>query len=263
MSKELKEKAETGLEVYDYGQDAGSGFENQTDADIAIPFIYVLQSNSDAVQSEKANSGQIYNNVTGEFSDEVIFVPATTQHVFVEWIPIDDGGGFVGIHQLNSDVVKKAKEESTEFGRYKTPEGNDLIETFYVYGVTCQGEEATGMGCIAFTSTKISVYKRWNTKLKMFQINSGGRKICPPLFAHLTKMTTIKESKGKYNWHNAVLSPANGSVKESLLSPQDPRFQAAKECKEMVESGLVRADFDNQEQVSPAPASQEIPDDVF
>src|SRR5688572_13015546 len=56
------------LEVYDYGDDAGQGFENQDMSDRKLPLIELLQSNSPEVVDSKGKcwAGQFHNTVTGE-----------------------------------------------------------------------------------------------------------------------------------------------------------------------------------------------------
>jgi hypothetical protein len=186
-----------------------------------------------------AKPGMLFNTVTEELTDELLFVPATTQHVYVEWIPRDSGGGFVAVHGMDSPVVKAAKEKATEFGKLTLENGNDLIETFYVYGVTCNESDSTGLAVIAFTSSKIKVYKRYNTRLQTFMlVMPDKRKVRPPLYAHLTRITTAKEKNVKGEFHNFVLAPVGDSLMAGLLKPEDPRFVAAFECKQLVESGI-------------------------
>ena len=97
--KEVAEKANTSMAAFDYGSHAAEGFENQTQEDLKIPFLSVLQSNSPQCDDENfpdARPGMIFNSVTEELADGkegVVFVPATTDHVYTEWVPIDDGGG--------------------------------------------------------------------------------------------------------------------------------------------------------------------------
>ena len=257
-------KAESAVAAYDYGDDANAGFENQTGEDLAIPFLGLLQALSPQVGDvsdgglEGAKAGMIFNTVTDvvyDGKDGVEFIPALTEHVFVEWVPRSRGGGFVARHEPSSDIVKAAKEGSKTFGRYSTDytetgdekapfKGNDLTETFYVYGILV-GEQVEPI-VLAFTSTKISVYKRWNTKLNMFTLKHGDRKIRPPLFAHRVRLTTVAQKNNSGSFHNFALAPAEGDVKSSLLAPDDPRFIAAKECGEMVKSGAARASYETQ-----------------
>jgi hypothetical protein len=242
--------------VIDYGQDAGRGYEGQTQADVTIPFLAVLQTNSPQITArEDCKPGMLINTVTEEVVDGLktglILVPALTEHCYVEWKPRDKGGGFVAKHLPESPVVVKAKTESREFGKYKTPAGNDLAETFYIYAVLLEKDNTKDPGMpivIGFTSTKIGVYKKWNTKIKMFTIQlPDGRKQCPPLFAHQVRVTTYKETGNpKGEFFNFVLAPAvNNNLKDSLIPPGDPRLEAAKELKRMVEGNLVKVAHDS------------------
>jgi hypothetical protein len=260
----VAKKGASAIAAYDYSGDEGAGFENQTSDDLAIPFLGVLQALSPQVADPSdggianAKAGMLFNTVTEvifDGKDGVEIIPALTEHVFVEWVPRNRGGGFVARHELTSDVVKEAKEGSKSFGRYSTDytptgddknpfQGNDLVETFYVYGVLV-GEVLEPI-VLAFTSTKISVYKRFNTKLNMYTQKQGDRKIRPPLYAHRIRLTTVKQKNADGEFHNFALASAEGDVKSSLLNPDDERFVAAKGCREMVLSGTARASHETE-----------------
>lgn len=278
MSKnEVAARASTAVgAVVDYGEYQGQGFEHQSQKDIAIPFIAVLQALSPQVEKMPgAKAGMLYNTVTEELhkSEEgLLFIPAVTQHCYVEWVPRAKGGGFVGIHAMDSDVVKQATEDSKEFGRLKVgklAEGtapkddprNDLMETFYIYGVLADDTNPVGMAVLAFTSTKIKVYKKFNTKVRthLVQVPSGAR-INPPLFANLTRVRSFKDKNPKGEFYNFELVPAvEGDLKKSLLNIEDPRFQAAVDCKKAVESGVARAAFDTQSKAGDGDSEEKIP----
>lgn len=251
--KEVTRKGSTAVgPVLDYGDDVGGGFENQTREDIAIPFLTILQALSPQVAKstvEGAKPGMLFNTVTEEITeaeDGIIFVPSITEHVFVEWVPRKEGGGFVALHALDSEAVAKAKDESEEFGKLKIDrEGgglNDLVETFYVYGAVLDEDlEPDSMAVIAFTSSKIKIYKRWNTSLRMFTIKTETGKVRPPLFAHTVRVSTKGESNSEGDFYNFTLSPANGKIVDSLLEPGSPALEAAKAVADMVKSGIARA----------------------
>ena len=259
--KEVAKRQAGDIVVFDYADYDGQGFENQTADDLATPFLGILQALSPQVEDvdqggiEGAKAGMIFNTVTDELHEGktgVLFVPAMTQHVFVEWVPRDAGGGFVAVHEPTSELVAQAKAEADDFGKYRIGE-NDLVETFYVYGVACgeSPDDPTELAVLAFTSTKIKVYKRWNTKLSMFMVKTDdGRKIKPPMFAHLTRMTSVADKNNKGKFFNVSLQPANTTVRDSLLSPNDPRFEAAVACKDMVDKGVARASFETQQSAS-------------
>lgn len=246
----------TALAEFDYGEDAGAGFENQDSSHVSIPFINLLQALSPAVSAEDSvlRPGMLMNSVTNDIypaKEGFTFVPCEIKHCFVEWVPKDLGGGLVAVHEIDSDVVKKAKDvvkkaKDTAVDRNKLKVGtNELIETFYMYGVLCDGETPVGPAIIAFTSTKIKKYRGWNTKVNMFPHKKHGMPAKPPLYAHLIRVTAAKEKSPKGEFYNFELAPAvDAEVLKSLLRPNDPRFVMAKDVREMVRSGMAKAAYD-------------------
>jgi hypothetical protein len=201
----------------------------------------------------------ILNTVTGEVWDGkkgIAFVPATTQHVYVEWKPRDAGGGFLGIHEVNSDLVAHAKAASSEYGKYNTPDGNELIETFYVYGIALDDDGNASEAVLAFSSTKIKKYKGWMTKAKTIQIPlPDGRRIPAPLFAHRYRLKTVSEKNNKgqfFNWDAITFDGEN--AQQARLLPDDPLFQSAVNIKSMIEQGKARAAYESQ---APGSADEE------
>lgn len=234
-----------------YADYAGSGFENQTSDDYAIPFIGILQALSPQVAENAAlRQGMLINTVTGEIfegSVGIAFIPATTQHLFVEWKPREKGGGFVAIHQPGSDVVKAALAASTSYGDYRVAphdpkESNELIETFYVYGVAIDADGNSIESVLAFTSMKIKKYKGWMTKAKTIQIPlPDGRRIPAPLFAHRYRLKTVQEKNPKGSFYNWDITFDGENAMACRLLPSDPLFQQAVGVKKMIEDGTARA----------------------
>lgn len=256
----VKEQNTAMAEYGAYADYAGAGFENQTSDDYSIPFLQILQALSPQLQeNDSLRQGMILNTVTGEVWDGkkgIAFVPATTQHVYVEWKPRDAGGGFVGIHEVNSDLVNHAKAASSEYGKYSTPDGNELIETFYVYGIALDDDGNASEAVLAFSSTKIKKYKGWMTKAKTIQIPlPDGRRIPAPLFAHRYRLKTVsdKNNKGQFfNWDAIAFDGEN--AQQARLLPDDPLFQSAVNIKSMIEQGKARAAYESQ---APGSADEE------
>lgn len=256
----VKEQNTAMAEYGAYADYAGAGFENQTSDDYSIPFLQILQALSPQLQeNDSLRQGMILNTVTGEVWDGkkgIAFVPATTQHVYVEWKPRDAGGGFVGIHEVNSDLVNHAKAASAEYGKYNTPDGNELIETFYVYGIALDDDGNASEAVLAFSSTKIKKYKGWMTKAKTIQIPlPDGRRIPAPLFAHRYRLKTVSEKNNKgqfFNWDAIAFDGEN--AQQARLLPDDPLFQSAVNIKSMIEQGKARAAYESQ---APGSADEE------
>ncbi len=235
---------------FDYGEQAGSGWEGTSTEDFAIPWLAILQAGSPQVKKkgaeyvQDAEEGMLYNTATGEIfnGDEgVTIVPCFTEHVFIEWKnKKTDGGGFVGVHSIDSEVVAKARAASTEFGKFKVPvEGgnpHDLVETFVFYAVLLDAAgDIVGPCMISCSSTKIKAYKAIMTPLRQVK----GR---PPLFAFRLKITTVPEKNAHGEFYNFKIVPANGSAVESLIDPASELFAVAKAFKEQVASGKARVD---------------------
>jgi hypothetical protein len=258
------------MEVFDYGEDAGLGFENQTMADRKLPIIELLQSNSPEVAESKGKvwAGQFRNTVTGEIYEEVFFVPAITDNCWTEWIPRDDGGGFRGRHAINSKIVREAiaRNDGRAIGKLPVPQQPDpktgkpqptheLVEGFEIYGIVYDAKtgEIAGFAMIPFTSTKIKVYRAWNSAIGNFAPTLGGKKLAPgqvPIFAHRVKLTSESETKATNTYMIPVLSPAEGGddLKNSMLPKTDARYVAAKKLHGDVLAGLAKAAYETTKQ---------------
>ena len=241
---------ETALVTLDYGADAAAGYEHQTKDDTTIPFLVLLQSNSPSVASgdRGARAGCWRNTVTEEVWDRetgVLFVPATTRHVYTEWVPRDEGGGFRGQHEVDAPTVLAAlSQAATRLGKIPTGEGTELVETFYVYGVICgDGGHAESMAVLSFTSMKIRAYKTWMTRLRQFVLHTPTGLVRPPLYAHHARLGSAAGKNDKGSFYIPSISSADPrGLRESLLAPSDERFVMAKACREMVDAGAAKID---------------------
>lgn len=258
---EVVDKPEEGSQLpsthVDYGDDYGAGVSDVGTDEAGIPFLTILQALSPQIAKrdekiEGAEIGMYFNTGTGELHDNVLFVPALREHTFVEWIPRKQGGGMVGRHDPDSDVVKAAIAASEEFGKYKTEGGNELAETYYVYGIICDMESGNplGMAVLAFTSTSIKVYrKRFINRVKYTLVpGPGGKPVNPPMFAHQIVLGTEEATNGDDTWSAPTITfRVENNPTKSLLEPSAPAYQAAKALRAAVLGGAAQADFEKQE----------------
>lgn len=257
------------IEVFEYGDDAGQGYENQDMSDRKLPIIELLQSNSPEVVESRGKifAGCFRNTVTGEIYEEVYFVAGITDTCWTEWVPRDDGGGFRGRHHKNAKVVADAiaRNGGRAIGKLPVPQPNDpktgkpqptheLVEAREVYAILYSKDgEVQGFAMIPFTSTKIKIYKAWNSAIGNFAPTISGKKLAPgqvPIFAHRVKMTSESETKNGQTFMVPVLSPAQGGddLKLSLLPKNDPRYVAAKKLHDDVLNGLAKAAYETTKQ---------------
>ncbi|MAD98724.1 MAG: hypothetical protein Unbinned200contig1000_36 [Prokaryotic dsDNA virus sp.] len=249
-------------EAFDYGEYSHYGFEDTKLDDLSIPFLNVLQSNSPEVEDETIEGckpGDLVNSVTKEILKQPVpVIPVYKEAAIVEWKPRTKGGGLVARHEVDSEIFLEAikknggsrippKDADGKRIPFKSPEGNDLVETYYVYCLTMneEGNSIEGYCVLSFSSTKIKVYKDWMTAL----YTQKGR---PPIFANRCKISTVKQKNESGTFYNYSIAPFASTWRESLINPGTPEGQAllkeAKEFAEMIESGLARADFDSASQ---------------
>lgn len=252
------------LVVADYADDAGRGFEGESASDFSIPFIDLLQALSPQVNADDSylRPGMFYNKTTQKaFSGKTgfDFVVGAVQHVVVEWVPREQGGGLVETHPHNYDKFLRAKtitgrnfgKFSTAYDKERNPIGNDLVETYYLYGVVCEDGEPCGMAVMALKSTNIGPFRKYNTRINEFKLRGPDGKILTkpdgtplriPRFAHLVKITSKQEQRTKGVSYNFVFEPGtDNDVEKSLLPRNDQRYQAARALLDLVEGGQAKA----------------------
>jgi hypothetical protein len=251
----VTEKKENAVAVYDYGDSAGAGYENLSSDDYSVPFIILLQSNSPEVENnepEGARGGMFLNRVTNELTPGdtgIVVVPCYSHTVFEEWVPRDNGGGYVAPHAVDSaEVYDAIKSANGKFGKLRLG-ANDLIETHYVYVLLLnnEGNEITGFAAIPIASTKIKPKKDWLTAMR----HQGGDKT--PLFANRARIKVVRKENKKGNFYGLVYSPLIGKTyKESLINPQTELhlLEEAKKFYGLVSSGKAKVNAASQGQAT-------------
>ncbi len=252
-----KTSASSVPEVYDYGEDAGRGFEGIKGSDLSIAFLNILQSNSPQVEQDDpkgSRPGMLYNTVTKELYKGdvgVCFVPCYHENAYVEWIPRDKGSGFVGLHDPEGEVVKNAiLEKGTAYAKLEIGD-NDLIETFYVYGLILDdsGRIPLSFAVLSFSSTKIKPWKDWQTA--MYTLRGQ-----PPIFANRAMLRTVKQKNEHGTFFNFKINPFGETYVTSLINPvtDGELLKESKGFMKMAEKGLARADFSSERSTGVAPA---------
>lgn len=202
---EVAKKEQAGLpaEYARLEEFAGQGLDDLDSSDRSVPFLKVLEKNSPEIETvDGAKAGMIIDTATLKLYETIRFVPACREHAFVEWVPIDNGGGLVASYGMGEDIAKWAK---TQRGKISLRNGNDLVETFYLFGILLP-EEGDDEGepkpvVVSFTSTRIKTYKSIvNRSDSIMLLGSGGRKFKAPWFCHVWRIGTLKKQDGNQSW---------------------------------------------------------------
>lgn len=252
MSNELTTKETSAVAVYDYGENATIGYEGTTRDDFKTPWIKVAQKNTPEVDTvEGLTPGMIFNSADpSQHWDQIPFVAATTQQVYMEWKPRGAGGGggkgFVGVHQPDSQVVLAAIKANggSKFGKLKTPAGNDLAQTFNVFGLALDPATLAPFACVTgFASTGIPHYQVWRGLADRQKYkNSRGEFAAYPLPAHVYRLTVVKEQNDKGIFFNLHFEFNGKDAADSRLPPDNGIFLAAVEVAKQFKRGELAVD---------------------
>jgi hypothetical protein len=253
-----------------YASYAGQGMEDVRSEEMLVPILRILQSNSPQCDEESpkympdAKPGMILNTATQELYPKEGFdvVLCYRDHNFIEYVPRNNGGGFVAMHDPSEDLIAKLREEQGEFGKLKLDPNNDtsneIVETYYFYGIVHPRVDEDGKpiddfdpfrGVFPLASTQIKKYKMMMTTINGIQLRPPVvKKPTPfPIFAHVWRIGTQPESNKKGRFYGWKTSLRGGSATAARLSPKDPIFIDAHDFHQLLVSGAVSPDFGKDE----------------
>ena len=185
-------------------ENAGAGFGDMDSTTMAIPFLKLLQDLSPEVKKNKteyvegAEPGMFINSVTKEIFTEVPCIVLAFEHIFNEWTA--NRGPLVARHAKSE--FSRICINPQDFGRYKTADGNDLVET-YMYYLLIVGHEEEGPVCFSATKTQITPSQAWNRMIASLTFPNNTK--APGEYGKYTLVPVAKASdKGDYWSFKAV-----------------------------------------------------------
>lgn len=213
-----------------------SGFENTDRSDYSVPFLVILQKLSpqvnkhDAKFIKGAEVGDLYNSATQKIVKSMRFIPVYYQRKIVEWIKRDDGGGFVGQHEPDSEIVKNA----TVDGPRMETNGHDLIDTRYWYGICLYDDNTMDRAIIAMSKTQLKKSRNWLTQARGMKLtDSSGREFPAPLWSYSYSIESVHESNDQGDWEGFAIGDPKAIEDETI-------YNAAKEFRELAAAGSVK-----------------------
>jgi len=232
MSKDIAKKKETDIStnVVSFEQDGDQGFEEADSDSYSIPFVRILQSGSpqckksDGAHIEGAEEGTIINTATNELFESLRVIPCHFRRVFVEWKPIDEGGGFVA--EYNAEEGKTLA--LTLDDAYKLPNGNELADTRMHYCIDATTGDAM---VLCMGSTQIKKSKNWMNVMRSTKAErEDGTRFKAPMFSSIFSLNTVPESNDKGSWFGWKIE-REGFVEDTDL------YAAAKVFRGMIVDG--------------------------
>ena len=253
MSKDLAKEEKNEIALSGYKTD-NTGFEDMDRSELAIPYVILLQAMSPQVQPgvdrvEGAEAGYLMNTLTQEATPGNVgihIVPLMREHMFVEYAPREAGGGVVSRRLPSDPLVRQLRSEQGRFGKLKSPTGNEITETFYLYcGVleNTDDEFFSGIVLVSFTSTKIKAYQNIMTRLRSNSIVlEDGSRVSPPLWANRLHLTTVQQKNNHGTFFNFKILPSEGTLRDSIISPDSPLLVEAESFISQISDGKAAAE---------------------
>lgn len=209
----LAEAKQTAIATFDDDLlSGGTGLEETTTEDFAIPFIRILQQMSPQLNKQDgrynvdAEAGMLVNTVTNEVYDGdkgITVVPCAYVKKYIEWVPREKGGGIVNTDH-SASILKSCKKD-LESRRLFLENGNEIVETaqFFVLVLEPQPQQAV----VAFTSTQLGASRKWLTMLRMARVQtSKGQSVSAPMFAYQYNLGTLSQSNDKGSWNGYTVN---------------------------------------------------------
>jgi len=219
-------------------KDAGMGVSFKPE-DQLLPLIYVLQSNSPAV--DKRGDTYVEGAEAGDFwlrnaldpiangEEGISVIPCEMQRTWIEWLP--NRQGFVARHD-NPPSDMETRKERDDSGREKTilvrGENGNIIQDTREFFLLVNGQPFV----LPCTGTKHTFARQWNTFYKQFTHPKTGDVM--PAFSRKYRLTTVPASNAIGKWFGLKFQD-EGWVKKS-------EYEAAKQLCLAVRKGEKRAE---------------------
>jgi hypothetical protein len=247
-SKALSKKDEaTALAAYGY-----DGTDNAADLDkdsYAIPRLAIIEKMSpeleegDEAYIEGAKPGMIVNKVMGTLhtnDNPLHVIPVYRRRVYLEWVPRNQGGGFVAEHNVADGAeLMKSTTRNEKNVDILPGTGNELhnVLEFYVL-CTADGGETFEPAIISMSRTRMAEGKKWNMRIDNFL--RGGQKITP--LAQVYPLTTAKRDNPDGVSH--VFKVGTAAFLPEFVENDGDVFAQAKSFLDAIREGTAQIDRD-------------------
>ena len=218
---------------------AGDGIDYDT-SELQIPFLRLVQAMSPQLKKTDpkfisgCSQGDMFNTVTGQFWDGeegVTVIPCFQETKYLEFIPRDQGGGFVGEIAPDNPAIKQAKREGN---KEILSNGNELVKSDQHYCIVLDGD-IPQLAIMDMKVSQLKVSRRWKTQIAMQKVkDKNGILRVPAVYANMWKFKSVEESNDQGTFFNWTFDRV-GFVQDKGL------FEEAKKFRESVMKGEAKA----------------------
>lgn len=239
MTKKEQEESQLAI-VGSFEQDAGLGSENIGAADQAMPFLRPLQKMSPQVDEDNpsfvagAKAGMFYNTATERLYDGLKFLPVYYERCYIEWLPREQGGGFLG--KLTPTEAKTRGITRGEDGKDYFDNGNQAADTRELTVIIVNEDGTYDPAVISMASSQVKASRKLMTQLNSVRVNGANGMFAPPMFANQVQLNSTSESNDHGTWKGIAFT-LDGFVTDQAA------YTTAKGLYDAVKSGSKSANY--------------------
>lgn len=243
MSNEVAKQNESMLATQN---NAPMGFEDETDGDMIIPRIKVINALSPECKERSANEGDILNSLTKDKLNEKVFIPVFKFNSNIWWKPRNEGGGILchardgktGNVSDGSILICNACRKN-EFDNSKTGRESFPVCTKYInfFGFIA-GERIPII--LSFAKTNFNEGKKMYSLAKVTMQN---------MWHHGYALSSKKLAKNGNEWYNIAVA-ASGATDED-----DRKFGI--QLYQSFRNANINVDLDTETEDTAAPVATE------
>lgn len=247
-----------------FAEDAGLGQEEMSKDDYTIPRLAILQALSEKITEgtlEGAKAGMVTDNVEDMLIDGaegLVVVPISYSRSNIEWRPRKEGGGIETVHDTDYDF--KANCTQDEKGKWVVNGSKNTVVPTAEYFLFVVDPETGAYApyALAMHGSQLKKARRWNTMINQYKVPhpSGKGVFNPAMFYRSYKLQTIPESNSEGSWFGWNITGAEDVID---LPDGEMIYLAARDFRESVASGKVKAAAHEQESDSDVQASEDTP----
>lgn len=234
---------------------AAKGNKPFTKDEGVIPFMKIMQPLSPEVGSiPMATPGVFLNAATNKVASELLVVPIDIRWSYTEWVPREQGGGFVFDWGENEAGWQDKCEGDQKFAYQPvTKDGHNILRGrhVFIYSVDEIGDYDRSIFPMAGTALKVA--KQWSSMLEYApKVATSQGMITPAYFYYTYKLTTeeVKNSKGRWFIPKVTANIIDNKYQTVFDLPNGQAiWEAAVKLRESLNSGEMKAAKQEDEQV--------------
>jgi hypothetical protein len=182
---------------------AAMGNKGFTKDEGVIPFTKIMQPLSPEVGTvPMATPGVFLNAATNKVSRELLVVPVDIRWSYTEWVPRDQGGGFVQDWGENELGWQDKCEADQKFAYQPvTKDGHNILRGRHVFMFSVDEIGDFERTIFPMAGTALKVAKQWSTMLEYApKVNTSKGMITPAYFYYTYRIVSeeVKNSKGRW-----------------------------------------------------------------